>query len=119
MNYRSVLYTILNRPSDHQLFDWLDEHGFSALAAELRSTCSGDHEHKWEDVSYHGIPRYECDYCGVVRGKAPANCDKALPHVVQAIVRREMREFDEYLDLLRASARQEYLQGKFGALRHL
>ncbi len=68
--------------------------------------------HRWDDISYHGSPTYQCELCHVYEYEDGANkfCPK-LAEKAQQQEKAERAEFDRYI---REQERIEYLKDKYG-----
>lgn len=72
--------------------------------------------HRWEDISHHGSPYYQCAFCDSHDHEAAAS----LPCVkVEECLRKEAQKLEEeeryeYLRLKAARERWDYLHAKFG-----
>ncbi len=77
-----------------------------------------DLKHRWSDVSYHGSPWYECDFCKTRR--TYENIDEDCPEAAVCLAREaketEQAERLEYEDLKRRREREFYLESKYGKI---
>lgn len=68
-------------------------------------------EHEWADMAYHGIPIWECMYCGIPKKamlRSP-HCEKRAAALKAAERAREMKDKDDYDRIM-------YLLKKFGGI---
>lgn len=74
--------------------------------------------HHWEDVSYHGSPFYQCEYCRIMEWdeKAKEPCPKREEALKRKAEEKERKERLEWEELKRTVARHRYLIEKFGPL---
>lgn len=92
------------------LADWLDENGRGDYAAKLRAAA-----HEWEDVSYHGSPRYKCRCCQAFKyGNRTVRCRAAITWWLTKMTQEEADERAELKAILAAEARTAYLRSRYG-----
>lgn len=74
-----------------------------------------NNSHKWEDMSYHGSPDYQCMYCGCWEWDKQADmyCSKADECLEKERIQKHDAEFWEYKQLKTQHDRWEYLKQKF------
>lgn len=77
-------------------------------------TMTEQYNHKWIDVSYHGSPIWQCDYCDCYRREAQDHCPKAKECIEKERKEQERKEWYEYCDIMKKKERFEYLHSKFG-----
>lgn len=73
--------------------------------------------HRWEDVSYHGSPTYQCDFCQCYQYETKASlkqCPNAEECLEKEREKKDLDEFHEYQNLKKQRERWEYLKNKFG-----
>lgn len=72
--------------------------------------------HRMDDVSYHGSPDYECDFCHVSERDPRISdpCEKAAECLAREAAAEEARERAEYAKLLAERKRFEHLHDKYG-----
>ena len=77
-------------------------------------------DHKWEDVSHHSIPVYQCVYCNQMKSLINTldgtNCPKAESVLKRDQEREICIERFEHRQLMQRIAREKYLIQKYGDL---
>lgn len=75
-------------------------------------------QHSWDDVSHHGGPLYQCEYCGVYRftlkGPPYPPCPKASQVLIRRRLEQEQKERGEYERMLAERRRFDELHEKYG-----
>jgi hypothetical protein len=71
--------------------------------------------HRWEDVSYHGSPTYQCSLCNTYEYDKAAKrfCPKLAETLEREAEQQEKAERAEYDRYIREAERIQYLKSKY------
>lgn len=71
--------------------------------------------HRWLDVSYHGSPDYECDFCGIRKRSKEADlpCPKAEEKLKEEARQKEIDDYWEYCRMRKEREKFDKLNARF------
>ncbi len=71
--------------------------------------------HRWDDVSYHGSPIWQCDFCNIYKSTSSSDyCPKAVEFRKREAKEAENKERWEYERMKAERERFAYLEAKYG-----